>query len=102
MVGWGHPTLPIIQVPGSVGFVVPTNHAVGCFFMAWSGWSDQDYPILVQSIVNKCLTHFRLFAPPENSGLKNSQILVNQPLKTKSAGFGGLRFLPNTLGDVRA
>jgi hypothetical protein len=25
-----------------------------------------------------------------------------QPLKTKSAGFGGLRFLPNTLGDVRA
>jgi hypothetical protein len=92
MVGWGHPTLPDIQVPGSVGFfvptnhggdsgfrvgrvTVPTNHAVGCFFMAWSGWSDQDYPILVQSIVNKCLTHFRLFALPENSGLKNHKYL---------------------------
>jgi hypothetical protein len=29
------------------------------------------------------------------------QNTIHQHLKTKNAGFGGLRFLPNTLRDIR-
>jgi hypothetical protein len=53
--------------------------------------------------VNKVLIDHTIDASqPHPTNHKITYVHIHQLLKTKSAGFGGLRFLPNTLGDVRA